>query len=337
MDTNDHSLPPFVPIASYGTQFGSAYVGDSRDLLENLPDESVNLVITSPPFALLRKKAYGNKNQNEYVDWFLTFAEVVKRKLAEDGSFVIDMGGSYERGSPTRSLCNFRVPLRMVDELGYVFAEDFYWHNPSKLPSPIEWVNRRKLRAKDSVNTIWWLTKTPWAKANVSNVLVEYSDRMKKLIKDPEAFFSEAKRPSGHDITHKFGKDNGGAIPPNLLQIPNSESNGQYTIACKVVGQNRHPARFPSKLPEFFIRFLTEPNDIVVDIFAGSNTTGMVAETEGRRWMAFELNEEYVQCSAFRFLPKGASDETIKRLYGELRSGGTVDISNYHPQMELFT
>ncbi len=106
---------------------------------------------------------------------------------------------------------------------------------------------------------------------------------MKKLLEDPEGFYTPKKRPSGHDIGKAFGKDNGGAIPPNLLQIPNSESNGSYLRGCKTVGAKGHPARFPAKLPEFFIRFLTEPGDLVLDIFAGSNTTGHVAECEGRK------------------------------------------------------
>jgi hypothetical protein len=112
------------------------------------------------------------------------------RKLKDDGSFVLDLGGAYELGSPTRSLYNFGVPIFFCDELGFHLAEDFYWHNPAKLPSPIEWVNKRKLRAKDSVNTVWWFGKTRWPKANVSKVLTEYSDRMKKLLEDPEGFYT---------------------------------------------------------------------------------------------------------------------------------------------------
>jgi site-specific DNA-methyltransferase (cytosine-N4-specific) len=262
---------------------------------------------------------------------------VVRRKLRDDGSFVLDLGGAYERGTPTRSLYNFRVLLKLCDEIGFVLAEDFYWFNPSKLPSPIEWVNKRKLRAKDSVNTVWWLGKTPWTKANCSNVLTEYSDRMKKLLEAPEDFYQPAKRPSGHDITGKFGtRDNGGALPSNLLQIPNSESNGQYTAACKAVEVKRHPARFPAKLPQFFIRFLTDPDDLVVDIFAGSNTTGMVAEAEGRQWLAFEEKADYVASSAFRFLPKGWDAGELKQLYEQIKSGNTVDMRSYSKQQELF-
>ncbi len=164
---------------AYTTEFGEAYCGDSRELLAKLPDNSVNLVVTSPPFALLRKKEYGNENQANYIDWLSEFAELVLAKLVDDGSFVLDLGGAYERGRPTRSLYNFRVPIRFCDEIGFSLAEDFYWFNPSKLPSPIEWVNKRKLRVKDSVNTVWWFGKTSWPKADVTKVLTEYSDRMK--------------------------------------------------------------------------------------------------------------------------------------------------------------
>src|SRR5262249_32107630 len=155
-------------------------------------------------------------------------ATIVHDKLSDDGSFVLDLGGAYEKGTPVRSLCNFRVLIRLCDEIGFFLAEDFYWFNPSKLPSPIEWVNKRKMRAKDAVNTVWWFSKTEFPKANISNVLIEYSARMKKLLEDPEKFYRAKKRPSGHDISKGFGKDNNGAIPSNLLQIPNSDSNSQY-------------------------------------------------------------------------------------------------------------
>jgi len=207
---------------SYVTEHGAAYCGDSRQLLERLPDNSVNLVITSPPFALLRKKEYGNKEQHEYIDWLAEFAAIVHRKLRDDGSFVLDLGGAYRKGAPVRSLYNYRVLVRFCDELGFHLAEEFFWHNPSKLPSPIEWVNKRKLRVKDSVNTVWWLSKTEWPKADVTKVLAPYSERMKKLIQDPEKFYTPKGRPSGHDVSSGFGKDNGGAIPSNLLQISNA-------------------------------------------------------------------------------------------------------------------
>ncbi|MEZ4708575.1 MAG: site-specific DNA-methyltransferase [Caldilineaceae bacterium] len=332
----NYTLPLVKQESAYITQFGAAFCGDAKCLLKELPDNSVNLVLTSPPFALQRQKEYGNKEQAEYIDWLSEFAVLVYHKLKEDGSFVLDLGGAYQKGLPVRSLYNFRVLIRLCDEVGFHLAEDFYWYNPSKLPSPIEWVNKRKLRTKDSVNTVWWLSKTEWPKANVSNVLTEYSKRMKKLLEDPEKFYAAKKRPSGHDIGRGFDKDNGGAIPSNLLQIPNTESNGQYLQGCKTVGVKGHPARFPAKLPEFFIRFLTDPNDLVVDIFAGSNTTGAVAENEGRRWLAFEERADYLATSAFRFVDSEVTEQTLYEIHERILQGQHVDLTTYKLQPRLF-
>ena len=320
---------------SYITAKGAAYVGDSRLLLADLPDNSINLVMTSPPFALLREKAYGNKDQSEYLDWLTDFAKLVYQKLKPDGSFVIDLGGAYQRGAPVRSLYQFRVLLRFCDEVGFHLAEEFYWHNPSKLPSPIEWVNKRKIRVKDSVNTVWWLSKTEWPKADISKVLVPYGERMKKLMENPEKFYKPKMRPSGHDIGKGFAKDNGGAIPPNLLSFSNTESNGVYMGACKLVGADSHPARFPAKLPEFFIRMLTDPDDVVLDIFAGSNTTGQVAEAEGRKWLAFEQRQDYVASSAFRFLEKSTDEALIQDIFDSMMKGQTVYIEQVKKQFSL--
>jgi site-specific DNA-methyltransferase (cytosine-N4-specific) len=265
----------------------------------------------------------------------MEFATLVHSKLKPTGSFVMDVGGAYQKGIPARSLYHLRLPIRFCEEIGFFLAEDFYWFNPAKLPSPIEWVNKRKLRAKDSVNNLWWFSKTEWPKADVTKVLVPYSDRMLKLMEDPDKFYKPKVRPSGHAIGRGFGKDNGGAIPSNLLQISNTESNGAYVAGCKLVGADRHPARFPAKLPEFFIRFLTEPGDIVLDIFAGSNTTGQVAEAEDRRWLAFDERRDYLAASIFRFMSKDANPEKMREAYQRVMVGETVPMGDYMPQFKL--
>jgi site-specific DNA-methyltransferase (cytosine-N4-specific) len=328
-------MPATIPEPLYTTQFGKAYVGDSLKLLAELAEESVDLVITSPPFAMQRQKEYGNENQVNYVDWLLSFAEPVKRVLKPTGSFVIDLGGAYVSGRPIRSLYNYRVLLRLCDEHGFNLAEEFFWHNPAKLPSPIEWVNKRKIRAKDSVNTIWWLSKTDFPKADVRKVLAPYSERMRKLLEDSERFYQPKKRPSGHDISSKFTSNNGGAIPPNLLQIPNTESNSQYMRYCTIVGVKPHPARFPEKLPAFFIQFLTEPGDIVLDIFAGSNTTGAAADRAGRYWIAFEKDRSYLLASMFRFLGDVSTEELRAFWESALFSEGTIDVAKRQQEMVL--
>ncbi len=301
----------------YTTRLGAAYVGDARDLLPQLPEASIDLVITSPPFALQRQKADGNVDQDEYVEWLLAFGREVKRVLRDTGSFVLDLGDAYCKGRPVRSLYNYRILIKMCDELGFNLAEEFFWFNPAKLPSPIEWVNIRKIRAKDAVNTIWWLSKTDFPKANITNVLAPYSDRMKALLIFQERFYTPKQRPSGHTISTRFGEDNGGAIPPNHLTIPNTESNSAYLRYCKLLHLEGHPARFPHHLPAFFLQFLTDPGDYVLDIFAGSNTTGASAESLGRRWLAFEVNQAYLAASAFRFLD-GIGTQHAESLYNRL-------------------
>lgn len=285
----------------YSTRLGAQLCGDSLRLLAQLPAGSVDLFVTSPPFPLLRQKAYGNEDQENYVDWLTGFAKLAKDALKPTGSLVIDIGGAYRRGMPVRSLHQYRALLAFVDELGYHLAEEFFWYNPSKLPSPIEWVNKQKIRAKDSVNTVWWLSRTERPKADISNVRMPYSRSMERLLADPDGYYKPKGRPSQHIIGKAFQRDNGGSLPSNLLAIPNSHSNDAYHRACKEAGVAGHPARFPLKLPAFFIKMLTDPGDLVVDFFSGSNTTGRAAEELERRWLSFEVDLAYAQLSIARF------------------------------------
>jgi site-specific DNA-methyltransferase (cytosine-N4-specific) len=324
-------------LSVYSTNLGIQLCGDSRDVLKLIPEESVDLIITSPPFALLRKKSYGNRPQEVYVDWLLEFGREALRVLKSTGSFVLDLGGAYQRGKPVRSLYNYRILIAFCDTLGYRLAEEFFWYNPAKLPSPIEWVNKRKIRAKDAVNTIWWLSKSDFPKADVKKVLVPYSKRMKKLLEDPDKFYTPKERPSGHAIGKAFGSDKGGAIPPNLLQIPNTASNSHYLRCCKALGKKSHPARFPADLPRFFIKFLTDPGDIVVDIFSGSNTTGYVAEELRRHWLGIEINREFAWLSAVRFMEEWDL-EAISEAVERMKRGENLNIDEMAPvekQMRL--
>lgn len=292
---------PYFDVGSapaYRTSLGAMWQGDAAALMRRLPQSSVNLVVTSPPYALHFKKEYGNVDKDAYVAWFKAFAREIYRVLADDGSFVLNIGGSYNPGVPTRSLYQFRLLLMLCDEVGFHLAQDCFWFNPAKLPTPAEWVNVRRMRVKDSVEYVWWLSKSPFPRADNRKVLSEYSADMRRLI---ERGYRAKVRPSGHNITNKFRADRGGAIPANLIQRGNNESNSEYIKRCRESGQKVHPARFPTALPEFFIKLLTDGADLVLDPFAGSNTTGSVAETLGRRWLSFELDPDYVRSSRLRF------------------------------------
>lgn len=287
-----------VPKVAIKTALGVAYLGDSIEVMKRCEPESVNLIMTSPPFALTRKKDYGNEQEDAYLDWFRDFASQFHRVLKDDGSLVIDLGGAWKPGLPVRSLYHFKLLIMLCEEYGFHLAQEFYWWNPSKLPTPAEWVNVRRIRVKDGINTVWWLSKSPWPRATNRRVLQPYSDSMKSLL---STGYKSKVRPSGHDISEKFSVDNGASIPPNLIAIPNTESNSSYMRYCKENGIKAHPARFPAALPEYFIRMVTDPGDLVLDPFGGSCITGEVAERLSRKWVCSELVVSYLEGAAGRF------------------------------------
>ncbi|HLP51359.1 MAG TPA: site-specific DNA-methyltransferase [Chitinophagales bacterium] len=299
---NNIKLKPF-----HKTKLGEAFLGDSLELMKNVDKDSVDLILTSPPFALTSKKEYGNETEDKYNDWFLKFAVEFKRILKPEGSLVIDLGGAYLPGKPVRSIYQYELLVRLVKELKFNLAQEFFHYNPARLPAPAEWVNVRRIRVKDSVNLVWWLSKSDYPKANNKNVLKEYSPAMKKLLVNG---YKAKMRPSGHNITGNFNKEYEGSIPPNLLELGNNDSNSTYMLKCKENGIKPHPAKFPKRFAEFFIKFLTDEGDLVFDPFAGSNTTGKAAEELNRKWLAMEVDQEYLKGSIFRF------DEPIIHLNG---------------------
>lgn len=284
----------------YTTKLGRAFLGDALDVMRQLPSESIDLVVTSPPFPLTfrKKKPYTSVGEDAFVDWFLPYAEQCRRLLKAEGSLVIDLGGVWNKGTPTKSLYQHRLLIALCDQLGFHYAQDFYWHNPAALPGPAEWVNVRRVRVKSSVDVVCWLGKTEWPKANNRQVLRQYSRDMLRLI---DRGYRAKERPSGHNITAKFQKNLGGSIPPNLLEMGNNDSNSPYLKACAAASLPVHPARFPRGLPEFFIKLCTERQETVLDPFAGSNVTGEAAERLGRSWVAIEMVEDYLKGSQFRF------------------------------------
>ncbi|RPI87524.1 MAG: site-specific DNA-methyltransferase [Chloroflexi bacterium] len=301
----------------YTTDYGAAYLDDALTVLRRLKEKktSVNLVITSPPYALHFQKQYDEASRSDYqkwsksdyIPWFLSFAREIYELLPDDGSFVLNIGGSYNKGEPTRSLYHYKLLIALVEEIGFHLAQECFWYNPAKMPMPAEWVTVRRIRVRDSVEFVWWLSKTPWPKADNRQVLRKYSNDMNRL---NAKGLNTTTRPGGYVIKPSWSKvDAGGAIPPNVLEdIPedilkfgNNSANDKYTLKCKEAGIKPHPARFPAVLPEFFIKLLTNEYDLILDPFSGSNTTGAVAERLNRRWIAVEKSEEYIMASQFRF------------------------------------
>ena len=301
----------------YRTTLGAAYLGDALDLMRYLDSNSVNLIITSPPFALQRKKEYGNVDAKGYIEWFIPFAKEFKRILKPNGSLVIHIGGSWIKGIPVKSIYQYELLVRLYREFDFFLAQDLYWFNKAKLPGPAQWVTVKRWRLKDAVDQIWWLSKTPYPKADNRRVLKKYSDSMKELLSNNSYYKPNVSRPSEHKISDKFYNGHKGAIHSNIFDYSNTDSQSKYIRLCRLYGIKPHPARYPHRIPEFFIKFLTDKGSKVLDPFGGSNVTGEVAEALGRKWMCFETRPDYLQASMFRFF----GERTLETEYGFKKTG----------------
>jgi site-specific DNA-methyltransferase (cytosine-N4-specific) len=273
----------------------------------------VNLILTSPPFPLVRKKKYGNETGQEYVNWLKGLAPRLAALLADDGSIVIEIGNAWEAGKPIMSTLPLETLLAFKEAAKLELCQHVICHNPARLPSPAAWVNVERIRLKDSFTHVWWLAKTPRPRADNRRVLTPYRKDMQRLLISQK--YNAGRRPSGHKISEKgFLTDHGGAIAPNvldpidraslpesLMRFSNTGWDAGYREYCADHALDPHPARMQPELAGFFVEFLTEPGDLVVDPFAGSNTTGAIAEALGRHWFCVEANAAYAAGSQGRF------------------------------------
>jgi hypothetical protein len=278
----------------------------------------VQLILTSPPFPLNHKKSYGNLTGREYRTWFEGLARPLADLLTPDGSIVIEVGNAWEPSRPVQSLLPLECLMRFAASkaAGLRLCQEFICYNPARLPSPAHWVTVERERTTDSFTRIWWLSRTDHPKADNSRVLRPYSNSMKTLLE--RQTFNRKPRPSEHHISEEgFLSDNGGSIPHNVFELePLSPQRGvrlpnvfglsntaadAFMKKCRERGIDPHPARMPAGLAAFFVQFLTEHNDLVLDPFAGSNTTGFVAELLGRRWAAIDEVASYAEQSKIRF------------------------------------
>ena len=320
----------------FKNNLGVSYHGDSLDLIKSKKFQKkykgkIDLIFTSPPFNLIKKKKYGNEYGQEYIEWLSEFSQPLTNLLTEKGSIIIEMGNSWEKGEPTFSTIPIESLLKFKEKSNLFLCQEFICHNPARIPSPAQWVTVKRIRVKDSFTRLWWLSKTPFPKADNKNVLKEYSLSMKKKLKTGN--MNTGVRPSGHKITENFNKNNGGSIPPsfldfdsdeflfgsveNSLSISNSSRQNGYNSFCRDNNLEPHPARIQPDLIEFFVRFLTDENDIVFDPFGGSNTTGMVSEKLNRRWVSCDKQLDYIKGSLIRFYSEGKSKNFIEGMARE--------------------
>jgi len=308
----------------YCTKYGKMLIGDSIEIfntyLKRYYKSKFQLIITSPPFPLNSKKRYGNLQGEDYLNWFVNLAPIFDELLSDTGSLVIEIGNAWESDKPVQSLLHLECLFGLVNnkDSKLRLIQEFISYNPSRLPSPAQWVTVNRLRTVDSYTHVWWMAKTDYPKADNAKVLRPYSKSMKRLIETKQ--YNAGKRPSEHHISlDSFTKDNGGSIAHNLFELEsidkdrevrlphsvlsfsNTTSNDYFLKQCRKEGINPHPARMNAGLVSFFTQFLTDENDLILDPFAGSNTTGYVAEKLKRKWLSIEVSKDYAYNSIIRF------------------------------------
>ncbi len=296
------NIRPGLAITIFENDNGVVLWATAEAVESKLADHSIDLVITSPPYNLQRAKEYDDHRlEARHIDWLLDRAAAWKRVLTETGSVILNLGDVWLPDSPTMSLYNERLLVQLVDSLGYHLIQRLVWENPSRLPSPAEYVTVRRIRVNPSTENLWWIAPTPNPKANNRNVLVPYSRHMQKTLARGT---NEGIRPSGHVLSaDSFRVDNGGAIHHNLIVAPNTASNSLYLRKCREAGISPHPARFPEAIPEFAMRLTTEPGDVVFDPFAGSCTTAAVAQRLGRNFVVCDRSRHYLDGGVLQLAP----------------------------------
>lgn len=308
---------------AHKTEQGTYYCGDAQRLLRSKLGRSlqgkVQMILTSPPFPLNEKKSYGNLNGEEYKQWFTGLAETFAELLTDDGSIIIEMGNAWVPGRPVQSLLHLESLIGFVNspKANLRLCQQFVCYNPSRLPSPAPWVTIQRIRCTDSYTHVWWMAKSDFPKADNRKILRPYSSSMNDLLKAQS--YNSGRRPSQHNVSQKsFLTNHGGSIMPNFIEleavdegkparlpnvvsIANTCSTDFFHRTCRERKINMHPARMPVGLASLFIQYLTEPGDLVLDPFAGSNTTGFSAELLGRKWVSIEIKKDYSEQSKVRF------------------------------------
>jgi len=316
VDLANHGIVPSSPSSSaldegYRTQLGVMYRASIEDLIDSDVGRDlkgkVDLLFTSPPFPLNRKKRYGNLVGEKYLEWISGLAIEFKKLLTPTGSIVMEIGNAWEPGVPTMATLGLESLLAFKRAGDLHLCQQFICHNPARLPSPAQWVNVKRVRVKDSFTHVWWMAATEHPKADNRKVLVPYSRSMRDLLRTKR--YNAGQRDSGHKISETgFLTDHGGAIPPSVLTLANTRSGDAYRKHCKAIDVKGHPAPMQPELVEFFVKFLTDENDLVLDPFGGSNTTGAVADRLGRKWVATEPDEHFVEGSRGRFTAEQLRD-----------------------------
>jgi len=252
-------------------------LGDSREVLKKLPDNSVDLIFTSPPYADQRKSTYGGIHPDKYVEWFLPISAELLRVLKPTGTFILNIKEKVVKGERSTYVLELILEMR---KQGWFWTEEFIWHKKNSFPG--KWPNR----FRDSWERLLQFNKNKKFNMYQEEVMVPMGDwaktRLKKL-SETDKKRNESKVGSGFGKNISNWVDRKKAYPTNVLHLATECNN------------KNHSAAFPETLPEWFIKLFTQPGDMVLDPFMGSGTTNFVAQRMNRNSIGIEIVPEYYE------------------------------------------
>ena len=256
--------------------------GDCEEILKQFPDDSIDLIFTSPPYADQRNSTYGGIKPNEYVDWFLPKAEQFLRVLKPTGTFILNIKERVVNGERHTYILELILKMR---EQGWLWTEEFMWHKKNCYPG--KWPNR----FRDSWERLLQFNKNKKFNMYQEEVMVPVGDWAKERLSnlsETDKTRDESKVGSGFgkNISNWVGRDM--VYPTNVIHM---------ATEC---GNKNHSAAFPIDLPAWFIKLFTKQGDIVLDPFIGSGTTAIAAIELGRRYVGIDISEDYYDLSRQR-------------------------------------
>jgi len=299
-----HKAAAGVKLVAFSTDLGIAVWGRCQDVFRGL-GEPIALCVTSPPYPLRQARAYGNPDEARYVDFICEALEPIVRNLIPGGSIVLNISNDiFEPKSPARSLYVERLILALHDRLGLALMDRMPWVNLSKPPGPTYWSCVNRVQLTTAYEPVFWFTNDPaCVRSDNRRVLEPHTDRHRRLMQAGGAQRAATYGDGAYKIRpDSYGRITEGKIPRNVIQRGHSCNDTKaYRDHAAALGLPAHGAMQPSSIPDFFIRFLTEPDDLVVDTFGGTIRTGLTAERLGRRWMVTEWILEYLRGAAELF------------------------------------
>jgi len=291
-----------IAVIGFSTNLGVAIWSNCKTVFDNI-NEPIFAVISSPPYPLKIPRAYGNPPLEEYLDFICYTLEPIVKNLVSGGNIVLSLGDVYEDHSPAKSTYIEELIITLRKKLGLSLMNKIIWES-NKPPGPIAWASKKRMQLNEAYEYCLWFCNEPInCIANNQRILEPHTEKHQKLINAGGEKRESVNGDGAYRLHHgSYGNITAGRIPRNIFHISNvCQSQRQYKARARELGLTPHGAAMPLSLAQKLVKFLTESENLIADPFAGSMTTPLASELEGRRWIATDNIFDYVRGGAERF------------------------------------